>query len=32
MDRHGRVVFISSLSKTLAPGLRIGFMVGAEGS
>ncbi len=28
LDRSGRVVFISSLSKTLAPGLRLGFLVG----
>jgi GntR family transcriptional regulator/MocR family aminotransferase len=28
LDRNNRVIFISSLSKTLAPGLRIGFMVG----
>ncbi len=27
LDRHGRVIFISSLSKTLAPGLRMGFLV-----
>jgi GntR family transcriptional regulator/MocR family aminotransferase len=27
LDRNGRVIFISSLSKTLAPGLRMGFMV-----
>jgi GntR family transcriptional regulator/MocR family aminotransferase len=30
MDRNGRVVFISSLSKTLAPGLRLGYMVGSK--
>ncbi len=30
MDRSGRVVFISSLSKTLAPGLRLGYMVGSK--
>ena len=28
LDRNNRVIFISSLSKTLAPGLRMGFMVG----
>ena len=28
LDRKGRVVFVSSLSKTLAPGLRLGFMAG----
>lgn len=27
-DRGGRVIYIGSLSKTLAPGLRVGFMVG----
>lgn len=27
LDRHGRVIFVSSLSKTLAPGLRMGFVV-----
>jgi GntR family transcriptional regulator/MocR family aminotransferase len=28
LDRNNRVIFISSLSKTLAPGLRMGFMIG----
>ena len=27
LDRAGRVVYVSSLSKTLAPGIRIGFIV-----
>ena len=28
LDDSGRVIFVASLSKTLAPGLRLGFMVG----
>lgn len=28
-DRSGRVIYISSLSKALSPGLRLGFMVAA---
>jgi GntR family transcriptional regulator/MocR family aminotransferase len=28
LDTHDRVIFIASLSKTLAPGLRLGYMVG----
>ena len=27
MDRHQRVIYIGSLSKTVSPGIRIGFMV-----
>ncbi|GGB58624.1 GntR family transcriptional regulator [Tistrella bauzanensis] len=29
MDRTGRVIYLGSLSKVLAPGVRLGFMVGA---
>ena len=29
-DRDGRVVYLTSLSKLLSPGLRVGFLVGAE--
>ena len=28
LDRSGHVVYVSSLSKTLSPGIRIGFIVG----
>src|SRR6476469_3387361 len=30
LDRSGHVVYVSSLSKTLAPGIRIGFIVGSR--
>ncbi len=30
LGRRGRVIYIGSLSKTFAPGLRQGYMVGAE--
>ncbi|OZI30610.1 GntR family transcriptional regulator [Bordetella genomosp. 10] len=29
-DRHGRVIYLSSFSKCLAPGLRLGYMVADE--
>lgn len=28
LDNSGRVIYVGSLSKTVAPGLRVGFMVG----
>jgi GntR family transcriptional regulator/MocR family aminotransferase len=31
LDRSGHVIYVSSLSKTLAPGIRIGFIVGNRG-
>ncbi|PGZ69166.1 PLP-dependent aminotransferase family protein [Bacillus sp. AFS029637] len=30
MDKHGHVLYIGSLSKTLTPGLRIGWIIGPE--
>ncbi|CDQ39928.1 MULTISPECIES: PLP-dependent aminotransferase family protein [Virgibacillus] len=30
MDCHGNVLYLGSLSKTLSPGLRIGWIVGSE--
>lgn len=29
LDQHGRVIYIGSFSKFLAPGLRVGYIVGA---
>lgn len=31
LDRHGSVIYIGTLTKTLAPAIRIGFLVAPEG-
>lgn len=30
MDRHGMILYLGTISKTLAPGLRIGWLIGPE--